>query len=63
MSTNDSQDVAASCIFLATKTEECGRKLLQVAKVFCSKVYQTKFEDVVDNSRVWIVLILRGLSN
>ena len=46
------KDVAASCIFLATKTEECGRKLLQVAKVFCSKVYHAKFDDVVDDSRV-----------
>ncbi|KAG2349933.1 cyclin-like protein [Suillus weaverae] len=26
------QDVAASCIFLATKTEECGRKLRDVAR-------------------------------
>ncbi|KAF8212264.1 cyclin-like protein [Mycena galopus ATCC 62051] len=27
------QDVAASCIFLATKTEECGRKLRDVARI------------------------------
>ncbi|KAF8636560.1 hypothetical protein AX17_003372 [Amanita inopinata Kibby_2008] len=32
------QDVAASCIFLATKTEECGRKLRDVAKICSSKV-------------------------
>ncbi|EPQ58145.1 cyclin-like protein [Gloeophyllum trabeum ATCC 11539] len=32
------QDVAASCIFLATKTEECGRKLRDVAKVYHMKV-------------------------
>ncbi|KAL4067601.1 cyclin-like protein [Scleroderma citrinum] len=32
------QDVAAACIFLATKTEECGRKLRDVARVFQSKI-------------------------
>jgi len=32
------QDVAASCIFLATKTEECGRKLRDVARVYQAKV-------------------------
>ncbi|ESK94626.1 cyclin [Moniliophthora roreri MCA 2997] len=32
------QDVAAACIFLATKTEECGRKLRDVARVYHSKV-------------------------
>ncbi|TDL27447.1 cyclin-like protein [Rickenella mellea] len=32
------QDVAATCIFLATKTEECGRKLRDIARVFQSKV-------------------------
>ncbi|KAF9005626.1 cyclin-like protein [Cyathus striatus] len=32
------QDVAASCIFLATKTEECGRKLRDVARIYQSKV-------------------------
>ncbi|KAJ3883432.1 cyclin-like protein [Lentinula edodes] len=32
------QDVAAACIFLATKTEECGRKLRDVAKVYHSKL-------------------------
>ncbi|KAG5643480.1 hypothetical protein DXG03_000868 [Asterophora parasitica] len=31
------QDVAASCIFLATKTEECGRKLRDVARVCHAK--------------------------
>ncbi|KAJ6630774.1 cyclin-like protein [Mycena sp. CBHHK59/15] len=33
------QDVAASCIFLATKTEECGRKLRDVARI-CQEVEQ-----------------------
>ncbi|KAG2144994.1 cyclin-like protein [Suillus cothurnatus] len=32
------QDVAASCIFLATKTEECGRKLRDVARVCQAKI-------------------------
>ncbi|KAF8741002.1 hypothetical protein AX14_006206 [Amanita brunnescens Koide BX004] len=32
------QDVAASCIFLATKTEECGRKLRDVAKICNAKI-------------------------
>lgn len=32
------QDIAAACIFLATKTEECGRKLRDVARVFQSKI-------------------------
>ncbi|KAF9246544.1 cyclin-like protein [Melanogaster broomeanus] len=32
------QDVAAACIFLATKTEECGRKLRDVARVCQSKI-------------------------
>ncbi|PFH54380.1 hypothetical protein AMATHDRAFT_135327 [Amanita thiersii Skay4041] len=32
------QDVAAACIFLATKTEECGRKLRDVAKICHSKI-------------------------
>lgn len=32
------QDVAASCIFLATKTEECGRKLRDVAKISHAKI-------------------------
>ncbi|KAF7970012.1 hypothetical protein HWV62_25380 [Athelia sp. TMB] len=32
------EDVAASCIFLATKTEECGRKLRDVARVCEAKI-------------------------
>ncbi|KAF7363419.1 Cyclin pch1 [Mycena sanguinolenta] len=32
------QDVAASCIFLATKTEECGRKLRDVARICQVKI-------------------------
>ncbi|KII88538.1 hypothetical protein PLICRDRAFT_41708 [Plicaturopsis crispa FD-325 SS-3] len=32
------QDVAAACIFLATKTEECGRKLRDVARVCHAKI-------------------------
>ncbi|KAF7304858.1 Cyclin pch1 [Mycena kentingensis (nom. inval.)] len=33
------QDVAASCIFLATKTEECARKLRDVARVCQAKIH------------------------
>lgn len=47
-----SQDVAAACIFLATKTEECGRKLRDVAKIYCSKVNRIKIEDIADHSSV-----------
>lgn len=46
------QDVAAACIFLATKTEECGRKLKDVARVFCSKVWGRKIDDIADDSQV-----------
>ncbi|KAF5330678.1 hypothetical protein D9619_005559 [Psilocybe cf. subviscida] len=42
------QDVAASCIFLATKTEECGRKLRDVAKVYQAKTGS----DPADNKEV-----------
>ncbi|KAI0361993.1 cyclin-like protein [Trametes cingulata] len=45
------QDVAASCIFLATKTEECGRKLRDVAKVVCSKVSQMDASKIPDDSK------------
>ncbi|RPD66045.1 cyclin-like protein [Lentinus tigrinus ALCF2SS1-7] len=45
------QDVAASCIFLATKTEECGRKLRDVAKVVCSKVSKKDIKDITDDSK------------
>lgn len=47
------QDVAAACIFLATKTEECGRKLRDVAKVYCAKVYGRKnVDEIPDDSKV-----------
>ncbi|EIW60484.1 cyclin-like protein [Trametes versicolor FP-101664 SS1] len=45
------QDVAASCIFLATKTEECGRKLRDVAKVVCSKVSHIDISKIKDDSK------------
>ncbi|TFK92391.1 cyclin-like protein [Polyporus arcularius HHB13444] len=45
------QDVAASCIFLATKTEECGRKLRDVAKVVCSKVSKKDIKEISDDSK------------
>ncbi|THH18158.1 hypothetical protein EW146_g2780 [Bondarzewia mesenterica] len=43
------QNVAASCIFLTTKTEECGRKLRDVARVFVSKVSATDIKEISEN--------------
>ncbi|KZT11393.1 cyclin-like protein [Laetiporus sulphureus 93-53] len=45
------QDVAASCVFLATKTEECGRKLRDVAKVFYSKVSKIDIAEISDDNK------------
>ncbi|KAI0695895.1 cyclin-like protein [Cytidiella melzeri] len=45
------QDVAAACIFLATKTEECGRKLRDVARVYCSKVWGRNPDEIADDSQ------------
>ncbi|KAJ7685185.1 cyclin-like protein [Mycena polygramma] len=42
------QDVAASCIFLATKTEECGRKLRDVARICQVKILG---RDIVPESK------------
>ncbi|PAV23712.1 cyclin [Pyrrhoderma noxium] len=43
------QDIAGGCIFLATKTEECGRKLRDVAKVAQSKITGTNIETITDS--------------
>ncbi|KXN82091.1 Cyclin pch1 [Leucoagaricus sp. SymC.cos] len=40
------QDVAATCIFLATKTEECGRKLRDVARVCQAKIHNTDVNNI-----------------
>ncbi|KAK1226564.1 hypothetical protein PQX77_010447 [Marasmius sp. AFHP31] len=45
------QDVAASCIFLATKTEECGRKLRDVAMVYHSKLSGMDVNDIPSDSQ------------
>ncbi|KAI0062288.1 hypothetical protein BV25DRAFT_1825734 [Artomyces pyxidatus] len=45
------QSVAASCIFLATKTEECGRKLRDVARVFCAKATGVDVREIPDNGK------------
>jgi len=42
------QDAAAACIFLATKTEECGRKLRDVARVCQSKATSVPAESLSD---------------
>ncbi|KAF9227951.1 cyclin-like protein [Gyrodon lividus] len=44
------QDVAAACIFLATKTEECGRKLRDVARVCQSKITGTDVSHIAAES-------------
>ncbi|KAF8559552.1 cyclin-like protein [Imleria badia] len=46
------QDVAAACIFLATKTEECGRKLRDVARVCQSKITGTDVSHIPAESEV-----------
>ncbi|KAF8959060.1 cyclin-like protein [Flammula alnicola] len=45
------QDVAASCIFLATKTEECGRKLRDVARVYQAKVNNIDLSSIPSDSK------------
>ncbi|KAF8163278.1 cyclin-like protein [Crassisporium funariophilum] len=45
------QDVAASCIFLATKTEECGRKLRDVARVYQAKVHNADISHIAADSK------------
>jgi len=45
------QDVAAACIFLATKTEECGRKLRDVARVFSAKVGNKEMSEIAMDSK------------
>ncbi|KAF9564661.1 cyclin-like protein [Agrocybe pediades] len=45
------QDVAASCIFLATKTEECGRKLRDVARVYQAKVHNVDVATIPTESK------------
>ncbi|KDR81584.1 hypothetical protein GALMADRAFT_239625 [Galerina marginata CBS 339.88] len=45
------QDVAASCIFLSTKTEECGRKLRDVARVYQAKVQNTDISTIPADSK------------
>ncbi|KAI9509357.1 cyclin-like protein [Russula earlei] len=43
------QTIAAACIFLATKTEECGRKLRDVARVCQSKAKGVDVRDIPEN--------------
>ena len=45
--------IAAACIFLASKTEECGRKLRDVARVVCAKSKQPylNYEEIPPESR------------
>lgn len=52
------QDVAASCIFLATKTEECGRKLRDVARVCEAKIANTEVPNIAADGKVREILYL-----
>ncbi|PPQ78098.1 hypothetical protein CVT25_015632 [Psilocybe cyanescens] len=45
------QDVAASCIFLSTKTEECGRKLRDVSRVYQAKVQNADISTIPTESK------------
>ncbi|KAF9653075.1 cyclin-like protein [Thelephora ganbajun] len=45
------QEIAAACIFLATKTEECGRKLRDVARVFAAKLGNKDMSDVATEGK------------
>ncbi|KIY64925.1 cyclin-like protein [Cylindrobasidium torrendii FP15055 ss-10] len=45
------QDVAAACIFLATKTEECGRKLRDVARVCQAKIESKDINAILEDSK------------
>jgi hypothetical protein len=46
------QEIAAACVFLATKTEECGRKLRDVARVFTAKLGNKDMSDVATEGKV-----------
>jgi len=46
------QTIAAACIFLATKTEECGRKLRDVARVCQSKAKGIDVRDIPESGAV-----------
>lgn len=52
------QDVAASCIFLATKTEECGRKLRDVARLYQAKVNNVDITTIPADSKVGLYTLL-----
>jgi cyclin K len=46
------QTIAAACVFLATKTEECGRKLRDVARVCQSKAKGIDVRDIPESGPV-----------
>jgi hypothetical protein len=48
------QTIAAACIFLATKTEECGRKLRDVSRVCQSKAKGIDVRDIPESGPVCI---------
>lgn len=52
------QNVAASCIFLATKTEECGRKLRDVARLYQAKVKNVDITTIPADSKVGLYILV-----
>jgi hypothetical protein len=46
------KDVAAACVFLTTKTEECGRKLKDVARVCQAKIHSTDVNNIPADGKV-----------
>jgi cyclin K len=51
------QTIAAACVFLATKTEECGRKLRDVARVCQSKAKGIDVRDIPESGPVRFFVI------
>lgn len=52
------QTIAAACIFLATKTEECGRKLRDVARVCQSKAKGIDVRDIPESGPVRLFFVI-----
>ncbi|KIY50880.1 cyclin-like protein [Fistulina hepatica ATCC 64428] len=45
------EEVATACIFVATKTEECGRKLRDVARIYLSKMAEIDLKEFADDNK------------
>ena len=55
------QTIAAACVFLATKTEECGRKLRDVARVCQSKAKGIDVRDIPESGPVRLPYLSRNM--